>query len=131
MNVLFKALLCINAFIVCCSSSPAQNQKKGGEMKEIFSPVVAGSFYPGSASEIREMLDKFDRQVKKSTDKKGEVFGLISPHAGYIYSGRTAAYGFKLAEGRKYDLVVVMAPSHRMRGSKAVILNYDAYKTCL
>ncbi|MCX7944317.1 MAG: AmmeMemoRadiSam system protein B [Deltaproteobacteria bacterium] len=100
-------------------------------MKEVFNPVVSGSFYPGTAQEIRSMLDKFDKQVKRTIENKGEVLGLISPHAGYIYSGRTAAYGFKLVEGKKYDLIVVMAPSHRMRGNKAVILDYDAYKTPL
>ncbi len=118
-------------FMVCCSSRSDTKQQKGANMKEIFSPVVAGSFYPATESEVRSMLDKFDKQVKKRIDNKGEVSGLISPHAGYIYSGRTAAYGFKLIQGKKYDLIVVMAPSHRMRGYKAVILNYDAYKTPL
>lgn len=130
--VFFQRILILTlSFIVCCSSKPESKDKKGGEMKEIFSPVVAGSFYPASPSELKSMLDKFDKQVKKTLDNKGDVFGLISPHAGYIYSGRTAAYGFKLVEGKKYDLIVVMAPSHRMRGHKAVVLNYDAYKTPL
>lgn len=127
LNLLVSGLI----FIICCSSKPANESKKGGEMNKVFSPVVAGSFYPASESELKSMLNGFDKQVKKTLDKGGEVLGLISPHAGYIYSGRTAAYGFKLVENRSYDLIVVMAPSHRMRGHKAVLLDYDSYRTPL
>jgi len=37
---------------------------------------------------------------------------LVAPHAGYIYSGPVAAYSYALLKGRKYDRVVVVAPSH-------------------
>lgn len=131
VKILLRFMLFILSFAICCSSKSESKQQKGAEMKEVFNPVVAGSFYPASESEVKSMLSGFDKQVKKTIDKRQEVLGLISPHAGYIYSGRTAAYGFKLVEGKRYDLIVVMAPSHRMRGNKAVVLNYSAYKTPL
>ena len=42
----------------------------------------------------------------------GEIIALVSPHAGYLYSGQVAAHAYKLIEGRSYDSVVVVAPSH-------------------
>ncbi|MGC9043887.1 MAG: AmmeMemoRadiSam system protein B [Myxococcota bacterium] len=131
VNDLLKFLIFTLSFVICCSSKPEAKREKGAEMKEVFLPVVAGSFYPATESEVRDMLYSFNRQVKKTVEKKEDVLGLISPHAGYIYSGRTAAYAFKLVEGKKYDIIVVMAPSHRMRGNKAVLLNYSSYKTPL
>ncbi len=128
---LLRSLIFVIAFVICCSSKPGSKQQKGATMKEVFRPVVAGAFYPSTEAETRKMLDNFNKQVKRTIEKKGDVFGLISPHAGYIYSGRTAAYGFKMVEGKKYDLIVVMAPSHRMRGDRAVLLDYSAYNTPL
>ena len=49
-------------------------------------PAVAGQFYPGSASELRAMIEMMvDEKVAKQ-----EVVGLVSPHAGYFYSGPVA-----------------------------------------
>ena len=40
------------------------------------------------------------------------MVALVSPHAGYIYSGQVAAHAYKLIEGKSFDAVVVVAPSH-------------------
>ena len=37
---------------------------------------------------------------------------MVSPHAGYVYSGQVAADAYKLIEGKSFDTVVVVAPSH-------------------
>ncbi len=52
----------------------------------IRNPVVAGQFYPASASELRAMIETF---IDEKADKQ-EVIGLVSPHAGYVYSGPVA-----------------------------------------
>ncbi|MBK7550634.1 MAG: AmmeMemoRadiSam system protein B [Syntrophaceae bacterium] len=44
----------------------------------------------------------------------GRIVGLVSPHAGYRYSGPIAARGYRLIEGQRYDAVVVIGPSHRV-----------------
>ncbi|MEW6455195.1 MAG: AmmeMemoRadiSam system protein B [Acidobacteriota bacterium] len=74
-------------------------------------PAVAGAFYPKDAKELSSMIDKFIESVKPP-EIKGRIYGIIVPHAGYIYSGRVAAYGYKLVSGRKYDAIVVIGPSH-------------------
>jgi AmmeMemoRadiSam system protein B len=74
--------------------------------------VVAGSWYPGTAKKLAETIDEYLSGVDQPA-VKGELLGLISPHAGYAYSGQTAAYAYGQLAGRTYDTVVLMGPSHR------------------
>lgn len=95
-----------------------------------FGPVVAGSFYPGDASELRRMVERFINTADVEV-KKGRVLGVISPHAGYIYSGKVAGYAFKLLKEVKPKRVIVMAPSHRVPSNRIGVLNVDYYRTPL
>ncbi len=65
MRVFTNLLFILAVFSLCCSSKPTIKEEKGGEMKEVFYPVVAGSFYPAIENEVRSMLDKFDKQIKR------------------------------------------------------------------
>jgi AmmeMemoRadiSam system protein B/AmmeMemoRadiSam system protein A len=85
------------------SGSFAQNCKE---------PNVAGAFYPADTNELSVMIDGFLAKVQ-SDPAAGEIFALIEPHAGYGFSGPTAAYGYKLIEGKPYKTVIVIAPSHQ------------------
>jgi AmmeMemoRadiSam system protein B len=72
---------------------------------------IAGTWYPGSPGELKETVDGFLAQAEYfSTDD--ELIALISPHAGYPYSGQTAAYAYRQLTDRQYDSVVLMGPSH-------------------
>ena len=76
-------------------------------------PVVSGSFYPKDKNALAGQINSFLSKVEEGpffNDK--EILGLMSPHAGYVYSGQVAAHGYKAIQGRSYDAVVVMAPSH-------------------
>ncbi len=75
--------------------------------------VIAGSWYPGTAAGLTSTIEEYLAQVDQSAIE-GELYGLISPHAGYVYSGQVAAYAYKQLEGKKYDTVAVISPSHRM-----------------
>ncbi len=71
----------------------------------------AESFYPGDPVDLTKTISQFYFEAeKKHID--GEIISIVSPHAGYVYSGHVAAAGFKLLEGMKYDVVVVISPSH-------------------
>ncbi|MGD8399296.1 MAG: AmmeMemoRadiSam system protein B, partial [Anaerolineae bacterium] len=61
----------------------------------------------------------------------GELIGLISPHAGYAYSGPTAAHAYHQIEGRTYDTVVLLGPSHRAWVGDYAASAEDAYRTPL
>ena len=55
-------------------------------------PAVAGQFYPADSAELRSMLkDMFAAAIPMSTKN---MFAIVCPHAGYIYSGITAASSF-------------------------------------
>jgi len=72
--------------------------------KSIRQPAVAGQFYPDSQEELTEMISQF--LEKADLPKKGEsdpqIRALIVPHAGYVFSGEVAAYGFKAIQGLIY-----------------------------
>lgn len=57
--------------------------------------------------------------------------GLISPHAGYAYSGKTAAHAYHQLQGRQVDTVVLIGPSHRAWVGDYAVNTEDAYETPL
>jgi len=74
--------------------------------------VVCGQFYPAKPDELRENIRELIAAVD-SPEIKEIVRGIIVPHAGYLYSGFTAAHAYALLQGRTYSTVVVVSPSHR------------------
>ena len=56
---------------------------------------------------------------------------LVVPHAGYVYSGQTAAVAYKLLTGASYDTVVLIGPYHRAFFPGASIWRSGAWKTPL
>lgn len=99
-------------------------------MENVRTPHVAGYFYPADPvklqEEIRLLLDvtKHEKEIKN-------IFGIVSPHAGYPYSGKTAAYVYNLVKGKKYKRVVVISPSHSEYFPGTSVYNGDAYETPL
>ncbi len=57
--------------------------------------------------------------------------GLVCPHAGYPYSGQTAAIAYKTLAGRDIQTVVILGPSHYAAFQGASVPNADAYQTPL
>lgn len=93
-------------------------------------PVVAGSFYPSNAGAVQRDVDGYLGSAEKQ-NISGEVLGLISPHAGYVYSAPVAAYAFNQIADKDIDLAVVLAPSHRARFNGASIIPSGKYETPL
>jgi len=91
---------------------------------------LAGSWYPASKEALMTMLDGF---LKKAYPEKvdGKIIGIISPHAGFKYSGGVAAYGFKLIEGEPIKTAIVIAFNHRIRHAGIAVCDYDSYETPL
>lgn len=124
-------LSALAAFAFFHSAEKATGREEGRFMKEdVRQPAVAGSFYPADAPTLSRQVKDYLARVPKQ-EIPGEVIALVSPHAGYMYSGLVAAYAFKLIEGMKYDAVVVVAPSHRVAFSGASIFDRGAYQTPL
>ena len=82
----------------------------GGEGSDIRPPVVAGRFYPESASVLRLAVEKFMRDALPAVAE--EPLAIVVPHAGYIYSGQICADGYGQVRDRAYDLVVILGTNH-------------------
>jgi MEMO1 family protein len=77
-------------------------------MMEVRNAAVAGSFYPAGADELERLIDEYLERADPEPSEN--LKGIIVPHAGYIYSGAVAAYGYKLLGGQKK--VIALGPSH-------------------
>ncbi|MFA5141159.1 MAG: AmmeMemoRadiSam system protein B [Elusimicrobiota bacterium] len=92
--------------------------------------ILAGGWYPADPEALRHRLKLYlDRTGK--TEVKGRVLGLVSPHAGYMYSGQAAAYGAAAIRGQKIRRVVVMGISHRYPLKGASVPEFTHYETPL
>ena len=98
-------------------------------------PVVAGQFYPDKKEELKNMIKYcFDhkygprKQIKESSE---QVYGVICPHAGYVYSGPTACHSYNAISLQNPELVIIIGPNHFGVG-KNVATMFDAnWKTPL
>jgi AmmeMemoRadiSam system protein B len=72
---------------------------------------IAGTWYPGTPEKLRETVDRLVAHADYFPTQDA-LIALISPHAGYPYSGQTAAYAYRQLTGRQFDSVVLLGPSH-------------------
>ena len=82
-------------------------------------PALAGSWYPAEPAELAQTVDRLLASVEPVD---GAPIALIVPHAGYTYSGRIAAAGWRQIENAEYDLAVILAPAHRARPPKPLVV---------
>ena len=101
-----------------------------GEVRKVRPAAVAGSFYPSDPAELRTLADRMLNAASIPT-LDGHVWAILSPHAGYPYSGPIAAHAYAALRGRQYRRVVVIAPSHFEGFDFSSIYNGDAYETPL
>ena len=86
-------------------------------------PIVSGQFYPSRIVD----LDSFFKSVLKKDSEKKQVKALIVPHAGYIYSGKVAAYAYSYAQIP--DTVILLGPNHTGRGTPISVYPKGKWKT--
>lgn len=99
-------------------------------MGYIREPSVSGTFYPDNPKLLTGNIETYLKNASfDSID--GEILGLISPHAGYMYSGQVAAYGYKAIMGSPYETVIIIAPSHRSHFEGVAVLEKGSYRTPL
>ncbi len=99
-------------------------------MSKIRKPAVAGMFYPAQPERLKNEVDLL-LSVAKPAEIPGTITGLVVPHAGYIYSGRTAAYAFNTLKGENVETAVIISPSHREYFAGTSVFDGDAYETPL
>ena len=87
------------------------------------SPAVAGMFYPSDANELRLTIDqsfrnrKFGPGMPPPSLTKRKIYGVVTPHAGYAYSGAVAANGYYQISAQDFANAVIVGPNHYGIGS--------------
>jgi AmmeMemoRadiSam system protein B/AmmeMemoRadiSam system protein A len=100
------------------------------EAEEIRESILAGSWYPGDPKRLRQDVETYLEKAS-AADLQGQLVALIAPHAGYSYSGQVAAYAYKLLAHRKFETVVIIAPSHRAYFSGVSVYDRGGFRTPL
>ena len=79
-------------------------------------PVVAGQFYPDKEEDLRHMINYCIEHKygpgSNHTMPNEKIFGIICPHAGYVYSGPTACHSYKSISSQNPELVIMIGPNH-------------------
>jgi MEMO1 family protein len=96
-------------------------------------PAVAGTWYPSAPGELEQQVDSFLTAPQPSSDGTSSecLTALISPHAGFVYSGAVAGRGFARLRGRSLRRVLLMGPSHYASFQGACLPEADAFRTPL
>jgi AmmeMemoRadiSam system protein B/AmmeMemoRadiSam system protein A len=106
-------------FVPGCKKAPDEakkttetpREKLAGRPEVVLRSSLAGSWYSNDAQELKKQIaDFFENAQAKPKD---DIIALILPHAGYAYSGQTAAWGLKTL-GKEYKRIVIIGPSHRV-----------------
>lgn len=98
-------------------------------MNTIRKPEFAGSFYPGDKKDLEEFLGYlFERAARK---KVYNTKAVLSPHAGYIYSGRIAASSYMQLTEENIETVIMLGPSHHYAFYGASIWSKGSWLTPL
>ncbi len=129
--ILLAVLLALCFFSNCQSHTNPPVAMKTQDTLQNRPPAVAGSFYPSDAAEIRQMLNKyFAKAPAPDTDR--DVLSVISPHAGYVFSGEVAAAAFNQIDPEKeYKTIFILGSSHRNSFPGASVYSIGNYITPL
>lgn len=102
-------------------------------------PAVAGSFYASDSKSLNMQIENcFLNNIGPgkipvpNLKKQNNIIGLVSPHAGYMYSGPVAANGFyQIALDGQPDTIIILGPNHRGFGRDISIMTEGSWKTPL
>ncbi len=123
-------IICTVLTVTCRS----QNNKEDKTMQDKVinrEPVVAGQFYPGSKTTLKDTLSQLFSRAKPSVSPD-KTIAILSPHAGYPFSGEVAASGFnQISADKAYDNIFILASSHQVSFSGASIYHKGNYITPL
>jgi len=91
---------------------------------------IAGRWYPGDARILAKQVDEYLASAQLPSIK-GEVIGAVVPHAGYMYSGKVAAYAYAALKNYSPEIVVIASPLHQYSIYPILTTAHRAYMTPL
>ncbi|MHB1661026.1 MAG: AmmeMemoRadiSam system protein B [bacterium] len=86
-------------------------------------PAAMGYFYPEGLNNIKDLINSFNTAPP---EEKIDAFGIISPHAGYIYSGKMAYAGFSNIDIK--NNIIIIGPNHTGLGADYSVMNSGKYE---
>jgi len=103
---------------------------------QIRTPAVAGMFYPNEKKELKKVikecfLHNFGPGKIPPSNIKKKIFGVICPHAGYVYSGPIACNSFYEISSDLPDLFIIIGPNHWGIGSSVATMIDTKWETPL
>jgi AmmeMemoRadiSam system protein B/AmmeMemoRadiSam system protein A len=101
-----------------------------GCQAETKEPAVAGTFYPSDKASLKASVDSFLSKAEK-VPTNGKLLALISPHAGYMYSGQVASYGYRQIQGSDIRKVILVGASHHSGFKGASVYTKGSFRTPL
>ena len=107
---------------------------KPGFADNISKLLYAGSFYPSTRIKLENTIERLTKSAKEThlqVPAQKSLKALILPHAGYIYSGLTAAHAALVLTEKQFLKVILMGPDHKIGFKNCAVSNFDAYQTPL
>lgn len=98
--------------------------------KDVRPSPIAGQWYPDDAKELGKDVDHYISSAI-NPQIEGEPVAVITPHAGYIYSGHVAGHAFAAIKHKQPELVVVISPMHQPYRHRFLTSGHDHYWTPL
>lgn len=131
MNVILKRLLILTLVLLPAAAFfPART---GAET--VRHPVWAGRFYDADPARLSRVINQLTRRARESRvqiPENKQIRALVMPHAGYEYSGWTAAHASLVLSRDQFSKVILLGPNHRIIGLRnAAVCNVTAYETPL
>jgi AmmeMemoRadiSam system protein B/AmmeMemoRadiSam system protein A len=124
--VCWTAALVVMLLCPACQSADRSNTAKPEERPA----TVAGSFYPADAAQLTSLVDHAlsDAAVPANHDS---IIAVISPHAGYQFSGAIAAHSYAQLKGKTFKRVIIIGPAHFESFGSSSVYKGGAYTTPL
>jgi AmmeMemoRadiSam system protein B/AmmeMemoRadiSam system protein A len=129
MSRRFFPYILIVFFLLVDFPSVAQTPPKG-RASEVREPILAGTWYPDKPDVLSRDIKRYLKEAKDAR-VEGEIVGLIAPHAGYMFSGSVAGHAYRLIEGKSFESVVIVGPSHQALFRGASIYPRGGFRTPL
>ncbi|MGC1929944.1 MAG: MEMO1 family protein [Candidatus Nitrosopolaris sp.] len=102
-------------------------------------PAVAGIFYPSAAHELNQLIELSFKEQRfgpghlppSKEFNRRRIYGIVSPHAGYVYSGAVAANGYYETSSMNFDRVIMIGPNHYGIGTSLATVRNGIWETPL
>ena len=103
---------------------------------EVRTPAVSGTFYPDDQKELKSLInDCFTHPIGPGkippTDSAQKIYGVICPHAGFVYSGPIACHSFYSISSSTSKLAIITGPNHYGIGQSVASMTDASWKTPL